>query len=82
MTNFPDLTKLTTKCGKLFNKGSLTVLAFTLPDFKNSSTYFTLYQTDSRDYILCVNHYDVMRDYITVDCELIPEREAIPYLNP
>lgn len=82
MKKFPDLTKLTTKCGKQFNKGSLTVLAFTLPDFESTSTYFTLYQTNLREFILCINHYDVKKDYITVDCELIPEQEALPYLNP
>jgi hypothetical protein len=75
------LNRLTTKCGKQFNRDLLTVVAFTLPDFKSSSTYFTLYQTVFREYILCVNHYDAQRDYITLDCELIPEQEALPYLH-
>ncbi len=82
MKPFLDLTKLTTKCGKQFNKDLLTVVAFTLPDFRNTSTYFTLYQSALQEYILCMNHYDALRDYITLDCELIPEQEALPYLTP
>jgi hypothetical protein len=82
MKPFLDLTTLITNCGKQFNKDLLTVVAFTLSDFRSSSTYFTLYQTALQEYILCVNHYDAQRDYITLDCELIPEQEALPYLNP
>lgn len=82
MNQFLDLAKLTTKCGRHFNRESLTVVAFTLPDFSSNSTYFTLYQTVFREFILCLNHYDAQRDYITLDCELIPEQEALTYLNP
>jgi hypothetical protein len=82
MKNLSAFKKVTTKCGKQFNKDSLTVVAFTLPDFRNTSTSYVLYQTIYLEYILCINHYDAKKDYITVDCEIIPKDEALPSSPP
>lgn len=72
---------LKTKCGQEFDKDLLKVMAFTTKNFKYSHTTYTIYKTESASYIFCSHKYDAVTDYITVDCEIITEQEAMAHLN-
>lgn len=72
---------LKTRCGKEFDKDLLKVMAFTTNNFKYSHTTYTVYKTPLNGYIRCLHKYDAVTDYITVDCEIISEQEALAYVN-
>jgi hypothetical protein len=80
MNNFRHLNKIITSCGRQFDKGMLTVAAFTIPDFTQNSSSYVIYQSMHDEYIRCINSFDAAKDYITVECTLIGEEEASLYL--
>lgn len=73
--------KITTKCGRQFNKDLLTIIAFTLPNFKSNNASYLIYRSIYNEYIRCINFYDAAKDYMTINCEIIPEKEAVVYLQ-
>ena len=73
--------KLTTICGKVFEKNVLEVIAFQSLNFTHTNTTFTIYRSPLNEYIRCKNSYDVIRDYISIECDIIPEKLALQYTN-
>ncbi len=73
--------KLTTICGKVFEKNLLEVISFQSLNFTETNTTFTIYKSQLNEYIRCKNSYDAIRDYISIECDIISEKVALQYVN-